>query len=142
MPVDIKILKNKSSLKHLNEEELNIIAKKAVISEHSPNHILFNQGDHDEMTAFLLLGEVELKSADGQIQIMKPSGLSLPDLKPRKYTAKTSKYGTCILWINSKLIKKDLKKDLKKEVSFQQIPSIELEYIEDRRKTPRSNQSL
>jgi len=108
MTIDIKVLKSKIPLNSFPDNCLEAIAKIAVVTQHKKDDVMFQVGDNDEMTAFLILGVVALTSIDDRTTVIRHNDIAskfgLANLKPRKYTAKAVQNNTCLLWVKSELI--------------------------------------
>src|SRR5258707_13789345 len=61
-PVDLAILKTFSPLDGLKAENLHALARKTVIRELGAGRMLFKEGDTDKRTYYLVTGQVELRS--------------------------------------------------------------------------------
>lgn len=108
MPINSKILKRKQPFSHLDNEALDALARSAVISYHSKGEIIFTAGDDDDKCAFLVLGQVLLRSIDGRVQnvhfLDQEASNCLANVKPRRYTAIAKSHDTCLLWIRSQML--------------------------------------
>lgn len=108
MPINNKILKRKQPFSHLDNEALDALARSAVITYHNKGDIIFAAGDNDDKSAFLVLGEVLLRSIDGRVQkvhfLDEESSHSLANVKPRRYTAIAKSHDTCLLWIQNQIL--------------------------------------
>lgn len=108
MSVDIDVLKSKYPLEYLPDDTLEALAEIAVTTEHNLGDVLFNIGDNDDTTVFLIQGAVFLEACDGRTcsinQNNDSAKFGLATLKPRKYTARAIQNGTCLLRIKSEML--------------------------------------
>lgn len=85
------ILKTLIPINSLTPENFRELAAKSVIERLPAGSLLFRQGDHDNLSVFLLSGEVILSSTDNDSSLDVIAGsdeaqYALAQLKPRQYT--------------------------------------------------------
>ncbi|MBN1237147.1 MAG: cyclic nucleotide-binding domain-containing protein [Gammaproteobacteria bacterium] len=61
-PIDIKELKSLSPMSGLKKENLHALVKKVKVREAQPGEALFNEGDSEKRTVYVLSGTVELRT--------------------------------------------------------------------------------
>jgi len=93
-PVDLSILKTFSPLDSLKAENLHALARKTQIRTLDAGRVLFKEGDADKRTFYLVSGQVELRTDDRTMGVIKsrtPEARSplAPGL-PRKFTARAA----------------------------------------------------
>ena len=93
-PVDLSILKTFSPLDSLKAENLHALARKTQIRTLDSGRVLFKEGDADKRTFYLVSGQVELRTDDRTMGVIKsrtPEARSplAPGL-PRKFTARAA----------------------------------------------------
>jgi len=106
--VNIDVLKSKYPLEYFPNDTLEALADIAVTTEHNIGDVLFNIGDNDDSTVFLIRGAVFLEACDGRTasinQDHDSAKFCLSKLKPRKYTARAIQNGTRLLKIKSEML--------------------------------------
>ena len=112
MPVDIELLRNKVPFKKMPDKGLIALSKVAYTTEHQMDEVLFNIGDTDNYTAYLIKGCVSLESIDGRREYLchdhAESQFSLANLKPRMYKGRIVKNHSILLWLASTIIEQFL----------------------------------
>ena len=112
MPVDIKLLRNKVPFKDMPDTGLKALSEAAFTTEHQMEEVLFNIGDNDNYTAYLIKGCVSLESIDGRQEYLchdhAESQFGLANLKPRMYKVMIVKNHSIVLWLKSKIIEQFL----------------------------------
>ena len=112
MPVDIELLRNKVPFKDIPDKELKVLSEVAFTTEHRMDEVLFNIGDTDNYTAYLIKGCVSLESIDGRQEYLwhyhAESQFGLANLKPRMYKGKIVKNHSIVLWLKSTIIEQFL----------------------------------
>jgi CRP-like cAMP-binding protein len=71
VPLDLATLRSFSPLDGMKKENLYALARKATLKELSQGRVLFREGDSDKRTYYLVRGEVELRSGDEQVAIVR-----------------------------------------------------------------------
>jgi len=93
-PTDLAVLRTFSPLDGLKVENLHALARKTHIRELSAGRILFKEGDTDKRTFYLVAGNVELRTDDrliGMIRAGSPEArAALAPGLPRKFTARAA----------------------------------------------------
>ncbi len=93
-PTDLAVLRTFSPLDGLKVENLHALARKTHIRELGAGRILFKEGDTDKRTFYLVAGNVELRSDDrlvGMIRAGSPEArAALAPGLPRKFTARAA----------------------------------------------------
>jgi CRP-like cAMP-binding protein len=91
-PVDLAVLKTFSPLDGLKAENLHALARKTTIRELDAGRQLFNEGDTDKRTFYLVSGSVELRADDrimGTVRAGTPEArTALAPGLPRKFAAR------------------------------------------------------
>jgi len=112
MPVDIELLENKVPFNNIPDEWLKALSDVAFTTEHQTDEVLFNIGDTDNYTAYLIEGCVGLESIDGRQEYLwdydPQSQFGLANLKPRMYKVRIVKNHSIVLWVKSKIIEQFL----------------------------------
>ena len=70
-PLDLALLKTFSPLDGLKAENLHALARKTQIRELAAGRLLFKEGDTDKRTFYLVSGNVELRTEDRTIGVIK-----------------------------------------------------------------------
>ncbi len=70
-PLDLALLKQFSPLDGLKAENLHALAKKTSIRDLPAGHVLFNEGDTDKRTFFLVTGTIEIFDNDGKLATLR-----------------------------------------------------------------------
>lgn len=70
-PLDLGLLRNFTPLDGLKKENLVALSRKATIKELSQGRTLFREGDQDKRTYYLVKGEVELRSGEAVVAIIR-----------------------------------------------------------------------
>jgi CRP-like cAMP-binding protein len=70
-PLDLGLLRNFTPLDGLKKENLVALSRKATIKELSQGRTLFREGDQDKRTYYLVRGEVELRSGESVVAIIR-----------------------------------------------------------------------
>lgn len=90
--IDPQYLRNFVPISELTHDNLQELARSTVVEQLSTGDALFNKGDHDNRSFYVLTGEIELDSGDGQIKVISggtvPSRFPLDHHRPRQATAK------------------------------------------------------
>ena len=90
--VEKAVLKTLVPPNALNAENFQELAGKAFVEDIPAGKTIFKLGDLDRKTTYLLEGQVEMTSEDGQVQIINGgtdvAKHPLANLQPRKHTAK------------------------------------------------------
>jgi CRP-like cAMP-binding protein len=93
-PIDLAILKTFSPLDGLKAENLHALARKTQILELGAGRVLFKQGDTDKRTFYLVAGQVEFRSDDRVIGVVRAGSpearAALAPGLPRKFTARAA----------------------------------------------------
>jgi CRP-like cAMP-binding protein len=93
-PVDLSILKTFSPLDGLKAENLHALARKTQIRALGAGRILFKEGDADKRTFYLVSGQIELRTDDRIMGVIKSrtpeSRAPLAPALPRKFTARAA----------------------------------------------------
>src|SRR5690606_19910189 len=90
-PIDIKELRRLSPMSSLKKENLHALGKKVKVRAAQPGETLFNEGDSEKRTVYVLSGTVELR--EGGHTVEKVAGGSdeaanpLSPMLPRRYSA-------------------------------------------------------
>jgi CRP-like cAMP-binding protein len=91
--IDLRLLRTFSPLDGLKKENLLALARKTSMKEMPAGRVLFREGDTDKRTYYLARGQVELRSGDKPVAVIRagsPEARSplAPGL-PRRYSGKT-----------------------------------------------------
>jgi CRP-like cAMP-binding protein len=93
-PVDLSVLKTFSPLDGLKGENLHALARKTQIKTLDVGRVLFKEGDVDKRTFYLVAGQVELRTDERLIGVIKArtpeSRAPLAPGLPRKFTARAA----------------------------------------------------
>jgi len=112
MPVDIELLRNKVPFKGMPDKGLEALSKNAFTTEHQTDEILFDIGDTDNYTVYLIKGCVSLESIDGRQEYLchdqAGSQFGLANLKPRMYKGRVVNNHSIVLWLKSTIIEQFL----------------------------------
>jgi CRP-like cAMP-binding protein len=91
-PVDPAILRSFSPLDGLRRENLGALSRKTTVRSLDAGRLLFKEGDTDKRTFYLVSGELELRSGEGAVAVLKGG---TPDARnpvtpsqPRRFTAR------------------------------------------------------
>ena len=91
-PLDLGLLRSFSPLDGLKPENLQTLARKAVLRELSAGRVLFKEGDSDKRTFYLVSGVLELIQTDRPSVILRggsPEARNpIAPFTPRRYTAR------------------------------------------------------
>ena len=97
-------------LDKLRAENLEQLAREAVIEETTKGAVLFKAGDTDEHTIFLLAGRVRGDYPDGKKKEIDASTLqgryALGDLQPRRFTATVTSFTATLVKIDRRYMEK------------------------------------
>lgn len=103
------ILKKFIPLDSLTSDNLDRLASEMATKQIPAGTQLFNRGETDNLTVYLLAGEVELDTTDKRHQLVsadtEQARYALANLKPRQYSAR-AKTGITILSVNSDFLDK------------------------------------
>jgi CRP-like cAMP-binding protein/rhodanese-related sulfurtransferase len=92
--LDPGLLRNFSPLDGLKKENLAALARKTVLKELSAGRTLFRQGDNDKRTFYLVRGEVELRSGESTVAVLRSGTLEarnpIAPSQPRRFTARAA----------------------------------------------------
>jgi CRP-like cAMP-binding protein len=107
-PLDLGTLRSFTPLDGLKSENLNALARKAALRELVLDKILFNQGDNDKRTLYLVSGVVELKQDGKTVAVIRagtPEARNpIAPIMPRRYTAVAASNRVELLTIDSDLL--------------------------------------
>jgi CRP-like cAMP-binding protein len=107
---ELSLLKQKVPIQTLNEFSFQQIPDLVRIEKYPGGQQLFKAGDRDNTSIYLLDGEVELISEEGDHIAVDAGSESarypLSNLKPRRFTAVTGKAGGKVVTINSESLDK------------------------------------
>src|SRR5690606_28216663 len=67
-PIEIKELKSLSPMSSLKKENLHALVKKVKVREAQPGEALFNEGDSEKRTVYVLTGNVELRTGGSTVE--------------------------------------------------------------------------
>ncbi len=108
MELDVNRFRTLIPINSLDEEHIRLLVKQTKVEHHARGTILFDIGDLDTDALFLLLGEIEICSEDGQTEIVQAGshkGLhALASLKPRRYRGTICSDQAVFVRINSDLL--------------------------------------
>lgn len=103
----LNLLKSRIPLNSLSEQNLRSLAEKAQVQELPKGSVIFEHGDSDQRSIYLLAGEIELAAKDGSARTVVASNdearYALAQLRPRQYSG-TSKTAVTIAWIDGELL--------------------------------------
>ena len=91
--LEISVLKSFSPLDSLKSENLQALAKKTELKELPGGSVLFNEGDNEKVTYYLISGDLDLLSTDGKLVRSITGGTEdavhpIASVLPRQVTAK------------------------------------------------------
>jgi signal-transduction protein with cAMP-binding, CBS, and nucleotidyltransferase domain len=109
MKATAKIIQRKKPFQHFTINALEELSRSSVVNCYKRGESIFNEGDNDRKSVFLLSGKISLCAADGRSpQIITPfqekSALPLSSIKPRKYTAVAETHNTCVFWVHDLIV--------------------------------------
>ena len=108
MAVHIRLLRDKIPFKELSDKHLKALSDVAFTTEHQQDELLFNIGDTDNYTAYLIKGWVSLERIDGRVKYLchdqPEADFGLANLKPRLYKVRVVENQSIILWLKSTVI--------------------------------------
>ena len=88
------LLRKFSPLDGLKKENLAALARKTALREIGAGRALFREGDNDKRTFYLVSGEVELRSGDAVVAVIRSGTVEarnpLAPGQPRRFTARTA----------------------------------------------------
>jgi len=94
----------------LDEEQVQTLARHTRVEQHGRGATLFCRGDSDPDTLYLLQGEIELESANGQSDTVSPDSQdarhALAGLKPRRYTGRVTSDHAVVARISGDLLER------------------------------------
>jgi CRP-like cAMP-binding protein len=107
-PLDLGTLRSFSPLDGLKSENLNALARKAVLRELTLGKVLFKQGDNDKRTMYLVSGVIELNQDGKTVAVIRAGSPEarnpIAPIMPRRYTALAASDRIEILIIDSDLL--------------------------------------
>jgi len=108
MAVNTETLQQKHPLKDLSVRTLKLVSELSSVTKYNRGEIIFEIGDTDDLTAYLISGKIALKSTDNRVIHIDHSNTSaqfgLSSLKPRLYMAEAMQDETTVIWIKTELL--------------------------------------
>jgi CRP-like cAMP-binding protein/rhodanese-related sulfurtransferase len=90
--LDLNLLRSFSPLDGLKKENLQALSRKAALKELPAGRLLFREGDTDKRTYYLARGQIELRSADAPVAMIKAGSIEarspLAPGVPRRFTGR------------------------------------------------------
>jgi CRP-like cAMP-binding protein len=91
-PLDLSILRSFAPLDGLRRENLSALARKTAVRRLDAGRVLFKEGDTDKRTFYLVSGEVELRSGERSVALVRAgtpeARNALVPGQPRRFTAR------------------------------------------------------
>jgi CRP-like cAMP-binding protein len=110
MAVDASTLKHFYPLDSLRPETLDAVAREADAEEYTRGQSLFKAGDSDEVTYYLLKGQVLGEYPDGKTKVQAADSLqgryAVGDLQPRRFTASVTSATATVITIDRRFLEK------------------------------------
>jgi len=91
-PVELELLRNFSPLDGLKRENLHALSRKTRLQQLDAGRVLFKEGDTDKRTIYLVDGEIELRSGDRTVSMLRAgtpeARIAIAQGQPRRFTAR------------------------------------------------------
>jgi CRP-like cAMP-binding protein len=91
-PVELDVLRAFSPLDGLKRENLHALSRKTRLQELDAGRVLFKEGDTDKRTVYLVSGEIELRSGDRTVSLLRggtpEARVAMAHGQPRRFTAR------------------------------------------------------
>jgi CRP-like cAMP-binding protein len=91
-PIDLAVLRGFSPLDGLKRENISALARKTTLRHLDEGRVLFKEGESDKRTIYLVSGELELKSGERSVGILKagtPEARNpVAPAQPRRFSAR------------------------------------------------------
>ena len=91
-PLDLSILRSFAPLDGLRRENLSALARKTAVRRLDAGRVLFKEGDTDRRTFYLVSGDVDLRSGDRSVALIRAGTQearnALAPGQPRRFTAR------------------------------------------------------